>query len=139
MPTFAGNLDALEPTRAYVTDVAEGAGLGSTAAFDLALAVDEIATNIVLHGYEEAGASGDITVDASVADGALTVAVTDSSAGYEPDRVPFDETVLRKPLAERAPGGLGLFLARQGVDELRYVRGDGCNVHELVVRLGENR
>ena len=48
--TLPGTLDALQPIRDYVKDLAKGAGLDDSAVYNLCLAVDEIATNVVLHG-----------------------------------------------------------------------------------------
>ena len=61
---FPGTLDSLAPVRAYVVEAARAAGLDSRRIYNLCLAVDEIATNIVLHGYEEVGLKGDIIIEA---------------------------------------------------------------------------
>ena len=50
--TLPGNFDALSPIRDYVKAAANAAGLDHTATYNLLLAVDEIATNVVVHGYE---------------------------------------------------------------------------------------
>ena len=57
--TFPGNLDSLSPIREYVKSAANTAGLSKKATYELCLAVDEIATNIALYGYEEAGRLGE--------------------------------------------------------------------------------
>ena len=59
--TFPGTLDALSSIRQYVKTAAEAAGLDHSAAYNLILAVDEIATNVIEHGYREAGLKGDIS------------------------------------------------------------------------------
>ena len=53
--TVSGTLDSLKTIAAYVLSAAENAGLEKKPAYKLRLAVDEIATNIIVHGYEEAG------------------------------------------------------------------------------------
>ena len=58
--SFPGTLDALEPLRAYVKEAGEAAGLDRSAVYNLCLAIDEIATNVVLYGYEQAGLAGDV-------------------------------------------------------------------------------
>ena len=50
-----GVLDSLSAIGRYVLGAAWAAGLDKRAAYRLRLAVDEIATNAVLHGYQEAG------------------------------------------------------------------------------------
>jgi len=133
---FPGTLDALEPVRAYVASAAEAAGLDRGAVYSLCLAVDEIATNVVLHGYEEAGISGELRVGASLEPRGLVIRLQDEGKSYDPSlhHVPSAED-LSLPLEERRPGGLGIFLARDAVDELQYAITDRGNVHTFVMRV----
>src|SRR5438874_2123515 len=87
----------------------------------LVLYVDEIATNIVLHGYQAAGLKGDLRVYTETEPGRLVVRIEDTGRTYDPHKhdVP-DADDLQSPLHERSAGGLGIMLAMQGVDELRY-------------------
>jgi anti-sigma regulatory factor (Ser/Thr protein kinase) len=70
MPTLTlpGTLDSLEPIADLVLEQARAAGLDQKATYQLRLAVDEIATNIVVHGYLEHGRQGEIAVTAEVND-----------------------------------------------------------------------
>lgn len=132
--TVTGTLDALGDIRAYVTSAAKSAGLDEKRTYRLALAVDEIATNIITHGYDESNTSGDILVLASVEDGALRVRLSDSSPAFDPLNRP-DPDDLDAPLAERAIGGLGVFLATQNVDEFLYEYSNEQNHNIFVVNL----
>src|SRR3954470_21270938 len=104
--TLPGDLDALEPIRDYTTKAAKNAGLPDPAIYRLCLAVDEIATNVVLHGYEEAGLSGNLTVTGGVDCGRLVIQLYDSGKSYDPTKhsVPTAE-LLSLPLDERDVGG----------------------------------
>jgi len=135
VPTFAGTLDSLEPIRAYVGAAAANAGLDSSKVYDLCMAVDEIATNIVTHGYEESGGSGSIDVEAAPESGSVVVRLFDSSPEYDPDERVVSDEELATELADRPIGGLGIFLVRKSVDEFRYARLDGRNVHTFRVKL----
>jgi serine/threonine-protein kinase RsbW len=138
--SFPGTLDSLEPIRDYVAQMAESAGLHTTAVYKLCLAVDEIATNIVTHGYDEAGLSGDILVRADVVGDKLQISLKDRGRAYDPDthEQPAD-TGLDLPLEDRRIGGLGIFLARTSVDQLEYATGEDGNVHRFIVELGRNQ
>ena len=48
---FEGTLDCLEPVGNLVVAAAKEVGLSKERSYKLQLAVDEILTNIVLHGY----------------------------------------------------------------------------------------
>jgi phosphoserine phosphatase RsbU/P len=134
--TFPGDLDALGPIRDYVRAAAAAAGLDHTATYNLLLAVDEIATNVVMHGYHEAGLEGDISIKATIADNRLTIQLSDHGATYDPHlhREPDDEGLM-KELSDRPIGGLGIMLAKDSVDDLQYESTERGNVHRFVVKL----
>ena len=135
---FPGTLDALEPIRKYVSEAAESAGLDRSAIYKLCLAVDEIATNIVTHGYQEAGLKGNLKIGSSLEDGNLVIVLEDHGRPYDPNvhEVPEPEH-LELPLEAKPIGGLGIFLALEGVDDLQYRATDAANVHRFIVRLPE--
>jgi serine/threonine-protein kinase RsbW len=132
--TFPGILDSLAPVRAYVTEAGRAAGLDSARIYNLCLAVDEIATNIVLHGYEEVGLKGDIAIEALQERGQLIIRLLDHGRAYDPDQVPNPD--LGNPLNQQS-GGWGLFLSKTGVDQFDYTSSDSGNVHLFVVHLPE--
>ncbi len=132
--TVPGTLEALGDIRAYVTNAAGLAELDDKRTYRLALAVDEIATNIVTHGYQESNTSGNIGVSASVEDGSLFIILSDTAPPYDPLQRPEPDD-LDAPLAERQMGGLGVFLARQNTDEYRYEYADEQNRNIFVVYL----
>jgi sigma-B regulation protein RsbU (phosphoserine phosphatase) len=137
--TLPGNLDALEPIREYVTRASKTAGLEDSDVYQLCLAVDEIATNVVLHGYEEAGLSGSLTIKSSIENGRLVIQLADTGKPYDPAKhhVP-DEDDLALPLEERQVGGLGIMLALQGVDDLQYESTARGNAHRFVKLLPQS-
>jgi serine/threonine-protein kinase RsbW len=70
--------------RAAVTTFAEACGVTESARADVALAVGEACTNVVMHAYVGADAPGSLIVEASQLDGALVVAVRDEGRGMLP-------------------------------------------------------
>jgi anti-sigma regulatory factor (Ser/Thr protein kinase) len=133
---FPGTLDALEPIRKYVERVAQSAGLDHQATYKLCLAVDEIATNVVLHGYEEAGLSGDITIGSSIENDNLVIELEDHGKPYNPNFHALPSAAdLAQRLESREIGGLGIYLALDGVDDLQYNSTPSANIHRFIVRL----
>lgn len=132
--TFPGNLDSLGKIREYVASTVQTFGLDKKATYDLCLAIDEIAANIILYGYEKAGRSGVLDVRVEMDNRALTVTVEDDGEPFDPrnSKLPGEED-FQKPLEERPIGGLGLFLAFNGVDEFKYERAGGRNQNIFVV------
>src|SRR5207249_3471436 len=83
------------------------------------LAVDEIATNIITYGYEPAGIEGDITVRADTDEQALTIIIEDNAKPFDPLQQ-MEPDDLDLPLEQRNIGGLGIYLAINGVDKFTY-------------------
>ena len=132
--TLPGTLDSLSRIREYVREMGEKAGLDRKALYRLKLAVDEIATNIVIHGYEDAGLKGEIVISSIVEPAALTIQLEDTSQEYDPYGLEAP-TNLDKPISERPIGGLGVFLAVRGVDEFHYEHVNGRNFHTFMVKI----
>ena len=99
---------------------AASAGLDKRASYRLRLAVDEIATNIIVHGYAEAGLQGALELRADIDDRTLIIAIEDTGVAYDPRQAPVPDTDL--PLEQRPIGGLGVYLAIRSVDEFLYER-----------------
>lgn len=115
--SFPGTLDSLAPIRALVLQEAAAAGLEEQARYRLCLAVDEIVTNTIIHGYTEAGRTGMVELEIWQAKGSLIVELEDTGApcNLMERQLPTPEE-LERPLEERPVGGLGLFLVMQSVD-----------------------
>jgi len=131
--TLAGTLESLDALRDYVRQAASEAGLDAKSTYRLVLAVDEVATNVITHGYQEADLKGDITIRAQITDDNLTVTLEDQGEPFDP-RGRADPTDLDAPLEDRAIGGLGIYLTVQGVDHFDYAWVDGHNHNIFVVR-----
>jgi anti-sigma regulatory factor (Ser/Thr protein kinase) len=109
-------LDDLPVVRRIVEAAAVGAGLSGSRVEELVLAVNEIATNAVVHGSPPA------TLRIWNVDGELLYEVADAGDGIE-DVLAGQ---LRPALRER--GGRGLWLARQLCDAVEIRNSPGCTV-----------
>jgi serine/threonine-protein kinase RsbW len=128
-----GTLDALDPIAQYVLAAAKQAGLDQKASYRLRLAVDELATNMVVHGYQESNLAGDLTVGASLDGRALRITLEDVAPPFDP-RTRLDPDHIDKPLEERPIGGLGIFLVMRSVDEFHYEYVDKRNRYVLTMK-----
>lgn len=128
-------LDSLAEIRRYVKEAADSAGIEEAEVYKLQLAVDEIATNTIVYGYKDASASTIISIGSELSDGALVITLEDQAPAFDPRTMQMPEAEsLAMPLEERSMGGLGIFLAIQGVDRFDYRREDGSNVNIFEVR-----
>jgi anti-sigma regulatory factor (Ser/Thr protein kinase) len=135
--TVSGTLDSLGTIAQYVTSAAATAGLDKKTTYRLRLAVDEIATNIIVHGYEEAGMEGEVNLSALLDEQHLTIYLEDTGDRYDPTQRGIPEG-LDKPLEDRQIGGLGVYLTIQGVDQFLYQRVGDRNRNIFVVNRPAN-
>jgi serine/threonine-protein kinase RsbW len=127
-------LDSLGEIRRYVKEAADRAGIDEARAYQLQLAVDEIATNIILYGYKD-DASAVISIGSEMNADELVITLKDQAVAFDPRTMQMPEAEdLARPLEERKIGGLGIFLAVQGVDRFDYHREDGSNVNVFEVK-----
>jgi serine/threonine-protein kinase RsbW len=101
----------------------------SRALYAVNLAVDELVTNAVLHGFAEPN-DQEISVRIDLADGQLQATVVDEGHEFDPLQAPAPN--LDAPLQERSIGGLGVHLVRNLMDHVTYERQGVKNV--LTVR-----
>ena len=122
----------LAAVRDMVRSAALAAGADRAFVDDLVQAVDETATNAIVHGH--AGRPGWIEVAVGVDGDRLVVTIEDDAPAFDPTTLP--EPDLSVPPERRRPGGMGVHLARLCVDEVTHrLRPGGGNILTLVRRL----
>ena len=92
--------------------------------FDTQLAVEEVITNIIVHGYR--GPGGEIHLSCRFVRDHIEIRSTDSAPRFDPLSMP--EPDLDSPVDERRIGGLGIYLVRQVMDTVSYHYENGKNV-----------
>lgn len=126
---LTSDLDELQRLAAALHRFGEEVGLPSALIGEFALALDELVGNTMIHGYQTR-TKGVIDVRIQTEPGWLTATLRDRAQPYNPLLAPAADTDL--DLEERQIGGLGVHLARQLSDEIRYHHRHGQNV--LTVR-----
>ena len=122
----------LATIRAFVEEQAHTLGVDTAAIYDLILAVNEVATNIVVHGY--LSRPGVIEIDLRRRGEAIEIRLRDQAPLFDPTAVPTPDLTL--PLHKRPLGGMGVHVTRQIMDAIRYrVSPAGGNELTLVKRV----
>lgn len=115
LPRFSADLGQLSRIREFVTKTAKELGVVPTALDDLRVAVDEAVTNIIVHGYDE---PGEVTVELTAERGDLIVYLSDEAPVFDAANAAPDKL---NPADDRtAPGGFGLYLMKQAMDEITH-------------------
>jgi serine/threonine-protein kinase RsbW len=98
------------------------------------VALDEVLSNTVRHGYGDASDRRRIEIRFQIGGGVIEVTIEDDAPPFDPRNAPVPDTTA--PLVERTPGGLGLLLTRGLMDEMHYARANGRNRVTLRKRTG---
>jgi anti-sigma regulatory factor (Ser/Thr protein kinase) len=99
--------------------------LPARAVWPFQVALDEMLSNIVDHGYRGPDPAPQIDVEFRLRDGVLEVAIADDAPAFDPLAVEDPDTT--RPVEQRPLGGLGIFLVRKLMDSVAYERRDGRN------------
>ena len=113
---FARNFDSLAAMYEFAEEALAANDIVESVRFPVHLAMEELFTNMVKYNPD---AEDDISVEIAIEDGTVRVVFTE----FDVDE--FDVSRPRQvdttaSLEERMPGGLGLYLLQNIVDELEY-------------------
>jgi anti-sigma regulatory factor (Ser/Thr protein kinase) len=129
--TIPSRTEFLSVVREVTRRFGELSGFDRGQAEQLALAVDEAATNVIEHAYAGSG-EGAIEVRYDDAGEDLRIEIVDEGKGVDPRDVPTVD--LRRYASERRTGGLGMHLMGQIMDAVSFARTGRRNVCRLVKR-----
>jgi len=95
--------------------------------YDLRLAIEEILTNAIEHGYKEAKLCGNLQVWCMIVDDNLIVGVNDYGQGFDREKILDNiDKVPENPMNER---GRGIFIVSQLVDD--YIMDSNQNKNSI--------
>lgn len=115
--TVPATLESLARISDFISDATTRVGLDDHAAWQVQLAVDEAATNIIQHGYSP-DQVGDIDLSWRVDGVQFAITLCDRGRRFNPADVPAPD--ISSPLEERQPGGLGIYLMGRLMDSVRF-------------------
>ena len=114
---FSAKFEYLDEIREFVGDIARAGGFGDKDVYNIQLAADEAASNIIEHAYEGVS-NGVLELSCEVKGDLLTIVLVDHGESFDPSEIPLPD--LKADLSDRKIGGLGIFLMRKLMDEVRY-------------------
>ncbi|BAQ66127.1 ATP-binding protein [Geminocystis sp. NIES-3709] len=132
--TVSATLDSLKIITEYIVKVANMANLEKKAIYKLRLAIDELATNIINYGYSEDDRESYIFFESEISDKTIVITIHDSGIPFDPtSKLEVESEMINVAIDDRPIGGLGIFLAFDGVDEFYYERVDNENINILTI------
>ncbi|TVQ65262.1 MAG: ATP-binding protein [Balneolaceae bacterium] len=114
----------LSEVREFVSMHAGLHGFNDKEIADIRLAVDEACTNIIKHAYKY-DPSKEIGIVITVDDEKFMIVITDQGEPF--DKKKYQKPSLKKQIAQKKRGGMGVHLMRKLMDEVRYSKTDNLN------------
>ena len=118
------DMDHLVQLMDFVNRKAQEAGLDPQSLFRVALAAEEILTNIVKYAYPQGG--GRVEVACGLEGQSFVMEFRDQGSPFDP--LAAGDPPLSQDIHERPVGGLGIHLVRQVMDQVSYQRQDQTNL-----------
>jgi serine/threonine-protein kinase RsbW len=125
--TIKSDINEIPRVSEVLESAMQDSGFPDEDILDTQLAVEEVVTNIILHGYGDAG--GEIVISCQAGPAAAIIRIEDRATPFDPLLLP--EPDISADIEDRKIGGLGIFLTRQVMDDIQYRYEDGKNILKL--------
>lgn len=129
--TVPAQLDSLAVISEFINSATHRAQMSEREAWQVQLAVDEAATNIIQHAYADSD-TGVITLQWLIEAGELQITLVDNGRPFDPTQVPTPD--IHSPFEDRQAGGLGIYLMHKLMDTVAFEFDDTGNTLVLCKR-----
>ncbi len=116
-------LEGMDVILSFVSLLLDAHGCTPKARTQMRMAIEELYVNVTLYAYPEG--DGWAEIQGSVENGVAEFRLIDGGKPFNP--LAKDDPDTELPGEERNIGGLGIFMVKTMVDELKYEYSDGCN------------
>ena len=123
--TVPNDLRELPRVNDLATGILERIGVAGDVVYSAQLAIEEVLSNVIRHGYRDGGRH-EIDLVLRADRQGVELEVADDGRAFDPVAAPEPELDL--PLSERRIGGLGIHLLRAFTRGIRYKRTEDRNV-----------
>ena len=131
--TVKATVANLEQVLALVDTELEKIDCPMKAQMQIDIAVEELYVNIANYAYAPGEGDAIVRVETSQEPRAITITFLDRGVPYDPLAKPDPDVTLSAE--ERQIGGLGIYMAKKTMDDMRYEYRDGQNILTIVKNL----
>lgn len=125
---LANDISEISRLYEFVEEVGNDFELSPDIVFNLNLVLEEAVVNIINYAYPKEEHES-IYLSARMHEGSIVLVLTDTGKEFDPTAAPEADVTLSAD--DRQIGGLGIFLIRQIMNEVKYERIEGKNVLTL--------
>lgn len=124
--TLEAKIDNIPVVTDFINEQLEALDCAMKAQLQIDVAIDEVFTNIASYAYPEKAGTATVQMDFNPTSRIVSIV-------FEDEGLPFDPLQQKEPdvtlsLEERPIGGLGIFLVKKTMDDMRYERRDDRNI-----------
>lgn len=123
--TVEAIVEQIETVTEFVNAELEKLDCPMKARIQLDIAIDEIVSNIAYYAYGEKTGSVTVRIEALQKENGVQLMFLDSGVPYDP--LTRQDPDISAEIEERKEGGLGIFLVRKTMDDMKYEYKDGQN------------
>ena len=125
---LANDISEISRLYEFIEELGNDFSLSPDIVFNLNLVLEEAVVNIINYAYPKEEHES-IYLSARMHEGSIILVLTDTGKEFDPTAVPEADVTLSAD--DRQIGGLGIFLIRQIMNEVKYERIEGKNVLTL--------
>ena len=129
---LANDLSEISRLYEFIEGLGEDFSLSPDIVFNLNLVLEEAVVNVINYAYPKEEHES-IYLSARMHEGSIILVLTDTGKEFDPTAAPEADVTLSAD--DRQIGGLGIFLIRQIMNEVKYERIEGKNVLTLEKKL----
>lgn len=126
--TIINNIDQLPTLAEQIEQIADEWELGPMLAMNMNLVIEEAITNVIFYAFNDQE-NHQIDIDFNLNDSILKLVITDDGTPFDPTQKGDPDTTLS--VEDRQIGGLGIFLIRKIMNEVKYKRKNNKNILTL--------
>ena len=131
--TLPAVLESIPPITEFVDAELDRLDCPMKAQMQLDIVIDELFSNIARYAYPDGPGEATVSIDFAPETRTVSLVFADSGIPYNPLEKEDPDVTL--PLEQRSIGGLGIFLVRKNVDDMRYTRQNGQNILTVLKRI----
>lgn len=129
---LANDISEISRLYEFIEELGNDFSLSPDIVFNLNLVLEEAVVNIINYAYPKEEHES-IYLSARMHEGSIVLVLTDTGKEFDPTAAPEADVTLSAD--DRQIGGLGIFLIRQIMNEVKYERIEGKNVLTLEKKL----
>ena len=118
---------------AFIEENLEKLGCSMKSMMQINIAVEEIYVNIASYAYGDNPGLAEIELEHNEADNSVDITFKDSGIPYDP--LAKEDPDITLSAEERSIGGLGIFMVKKSMDDVKYKHEGGKNILTITKKL----